>query len=321
MRVQNDYAGNHGLGDARWPPLRAAALAGLLRAYAAARIGPGIQQLSGSAALPAPGLGRLARLHLLDARQYRDRQACRPPGSRSAGSVHPGACSGWQPQRSFLGWQQEAWLQQGLAQDGREHAARWSVLAQQTLLAAPLPSGQLPADSWDGYPAARARLLNALAQQPPRNTVVLGGDIHQNYVCNLMAPPEAGKAGLILASEFCGTSISSRAGTTQDRLDALRRSNPCAAGAQRGARLRPVRHHARTLDDPAARPARPTGRGKRRYTLARFVVEDGRAGPSPTKYRHRRRIRAPPQGLRKQMTGKPASRAAPPRPTSPATRR
>ncbi|MBP7324651.1 MAG: alkaline phosphatase D family protein [Alicycliphilus sp.] len=282
--VQNDYAGNHGLGDARWPPLRAAAW----QAYyehmplrASALVSSSFQGLQLYRRL---AWGLLARLHMLDARQYRDRQACRPPGSRSAGSVHPGACSELAaPQRSFLGWQQEAWLQQGLAQDGREHAARWSVLAQQTLLSPRhYSSGQLPADSWDGYPAARARLLNALAQQPPRNTVVLGGDIHQNYVCNLMAPPEAGKAGLILASEFCGTSISSRAGTTQDRLDALRRSNPhvlLARSEERGYGLCDITPEHWTTQLRALR--NPLAAESDAYTLARFVVEDGRAGPQP----------------------------------------
>jgi alkaline phosphatase D len=206
------------------------------------------------------------------------RPAARPAAGRPARTRAPAAAGS--PQRSFLGWQQEAWLQQGLAQDGREHAARWSVLAQQTLLSPRhYPSGQLPADSWDGYPAARARLLNALAQQPPRNTVVLGGDIHQNYVCNLMAPPEAGKAGLILASEFCGTSISSRAGTTQDRLDALRRSSPhvlLARSEERGYGLCDITPEHWTTQLRALRNPLDASDA---YTLARFVVEDGRAGP------------------------------------------
>ena len=282
--VQNDYAGSHGLGDADWPPLRAAAW----QAYyehmplrASALVSASFQGLQIYRRL---AWGRLARLHLLDARQYRDQQACRAQGSRSAGSVRPDACPELaDPQRSFLGWQQEAWLQAGLAQDGREHAVRWSVLAQQTLLSPRhYPSGVQSADSWDGYPAARKRLLQSLAQQPPRNTVVLGGDIHQNYVCNVLAPPGDSGAPRILASEFCGTSISSRAGTTQDKLDAIRRSNPhvlLARCEERGYGLCDITPSRWTTQLRAIRD--PLDAGSDAYTLARFVVEDGRAGPQP----------------------------------------
>lgn len=280
--VQNDYAGNHGLGDADWLPLRAAAW----QAYyehmplrASSLVSANFQGLQLYRRLT---WGRLARLHMLDARQYRDRQACRPPGSRSAGTVHPEACSELAgPQRSFLGWQQEAWLQQGLALDGHGHGARWSVLAQQTLLSPRhYSSGQVPADGWGGYPAARARLLKTLAAQPPRNTVVLGGDIHQNYVCNVMTASDDGSAPRILASEFCGTSISSRAGTTQDKLDALRHNNPhvlLARSEERGYGLCDITPGQWTTQLRAVRD--PLDAGSDAYTLARFVVEDGRAGP------------------------------------------
>lgn len=280
--VQNDYAGNHGLGDADWLPLRAAAW----QAYyehmplrASSLVSANFQGLQLYRRLT---WGRLARLHMLDARQYRNRQACRPPGSRSAGTVHPEACSELAgPQRSFLGWQQEAWLQQGLALDGHGHGARWSVLAQQTLLSPRhYSSGQVPADGWGGYPAARARLLKALAAQPPRNTVVLGGDIHQNYVCNVMTASDDGSAPRILASEFCGTSISSRAGTTQDKLDALRHNNPhvlLARSEERGYGLCDITPGQWTTQLRAVRD--PLDAGSDAYTLARFVVEDGRAGP------------------------------------------
>jgi len=227
--------------------------------------------------------GQLARLHVLDARQYRDRQACRPQGSGSAGAVLPASCAELaDPRRSLLGWQQEAWLQAGLAQDARTRAARWSVLAQQTLFAPRhYPSGLQSTDSWDGYPAARGRLLQALAQQPPRNTVLLGGDIHQNYVCNVLAQPDGGGAP-ILASEFCGTSISSRSGTTQSRLDAIRQHNPhvlLARCEERGYGLSDITPTQWTTELRAVRD--PLDAGSDAYTLARFVVEDGRPGPQP----------------------------------------
>ncbi len=105
----------------------------------------------------------------------------------------------------------------------------------------------------------------------------LGGDIHQNYVCEVRGPAPDGP---VLASEFCGTSISSRAGTTQDRVDAVARLNPhvlLARGDLRGwglADVTPQRWTTvlRTVDDPL----RPDSACS---TLARFVVEDRRPGP------------------------------------------
>lgn len=93
------------------------------------------------------------------------------------------------------------------------------------------PSGTQATDSWDGYPAARQRLVRHLtpgAQPVPRNSVLLGGDLHQNYVCNVHADPEAApeRGNPIVASEFCSTSITSRSGTTQAKVDAIAAHNP-----------------------------------------------------------------------------------------------
>ncbi|XKF33347.1 alkaline phosphatase D family protein [Alicycliphilus denitrificans] len=282
--VQNDYAGSHGLGDAaEWLLLRTAAWQAFYEhmPLRAAALEPSAFQ--GLQIYRRLAWGRLARLHVLDTRQYRDLQACRVPGSRSAGAVRPATCPELAaPQRSFLGRQQEDWLQAGLEQDAHMQSTRWSVLAQQTLLSPRhYPSGQQSADSWDGYPAARERLLSRLAERPPRNTVVLGGDIHQNYVCNVMAPPNDG-AARILASEFCGTSISSRAGTTQDKADAIRRSNPhvlLARSEERGYGLCDITPTQWTTQLRAIRD--PLDAGSDAYTLARFVVQDGHPGPQP----------------------------------------
>ncbi|MDP3228568.1 MAG: alkaline phosphatase D family protein [Acidovorax sp.] len=226
--------------------------------------------------------GRLAHLHLLDSRQYRSWQACRTPQSTSAGAVRTADCADLaSPARTLLGTAQEQWLNAGLAADARtEDATRWSVLAQQTLFSPRhYPSGVTSTDSWEGYPAARARLLHAVAQHAPRNTVLLGGDIHQNYVCRVHADVERPESP-VMASEFCGTSISSRSGTTQDKVDAIARHNPhvlLARCDQRGyglADITPTRWTTtlRVLDDPLRADSAAS-------TLASFVVEDGRPGP------------------------------------------
>ena len=226
--------------------------------------------------------GQLASFHVLDTRQYRDVQACRNPDDSHAGAVRPSACPALNDaSRTLLGAEQERWLAQGLADDARPQAARWSVIAQQTLFA-PRPYGgpdaPVPTDAWDGYPGARSRLLQALAQHAPRNTVFVGGDIHQNFVCEIKASDRANAP--TLASEFCGTSISSHSGARQDRLDALRQQNPhilLADSRWRGyglADITPRRwtHSLVAVDDPSRADSTT-------HTLARFVVEDGRPGP------------------------------------------
>ncbi|HEY0200616.1 MAG TPA: alkaline phosphatase D family protein [Burkholderiaceae bacterium] len=277
--VENDYAGEYGSEGAAFPAQRAAAYQAFyehmpLRASVAA---PGWQQ---------PRLyrridwGQLARLHMVDDRQYRATQACRKPGSSGAGTVKPQDCAALaDPARSLLGPQQEDWLEQGLALD-THNGTRWTVLAQQTLFSARhYPSGVTATDSWDGYPAARARLLQTIAKQAPRNTIFIGGDIHQNYVCNVLADFDQPDSPVV-ASEFCGTSISSLSGTTQKKVDAIRRHNPHVLLAQcekRGyalADITPARWSTqlRVVDDATRPDAAIT-------TQARFVVEDRRPGP------------------------------------------
>ncbi len=276
--VQNDYASATGRGDpGAFLALRSAAWQAFyehmpLRAHTLGAHGLALHRRL--------AWGQLAHIHLLDMRQHRDAQACRRPAARSAGAVRPEDCAALAaPSRSLLGMAQEHWLDDGLAQDARQQA-RWSVLAQTTLFSPRFyPSGLRTTDTWDGYPAARQRLLRSIAGHAPRNTVVLGGDIHQNYVCRVPLDAEQPDAPA-LASEFCGTSISSRAGTTQDKVDAVARHNPhvlLARCEERGyglADITPTRWTTtlRAVQDPlrADSDAR---------TLARFVVEDGRPGP------------------------------------------
>jgi len=75
--------------------------------------------------------GRLARIHTVDDRQYRDPQACPREGRGGSNQVMLKEC----PQlldekRSLLGIEQERWLAEGWS---AEH--RWNLLAQQTLMA------------------------------------------------------------------------------------------------------------------------------------------------------------------------------------------
>ena len=134
------------------------------------------------------------------------------------------------PARTLMGAEQEAWLADALRRSvGR--GAKWQVLAQQVVMgsrAMPREARQwvesgvdrraraglftgldasrvgLPfnLDSWDGYPAARARLLRS-ALDADANLVVLSGDSHNAWAFDLDLG--GARAGV----EFAGQSVTS----------------------------------------------------------------------------------------------------------------
>jgi alkaline phosphatase D len=102
------------------------------------------------------------------------------------------------PNRTLLGADQEAWLAARL----RSSPARWKMLGQGVMfahlkiVAAPLASGGgvfVNSDQWDGYQPARDRVYSILkgdAQNPAvGNCVVLTGDIHSGWACDLTQDP------------------------------------------------------------------------------------------------------------------------------------
>jgi alkaline phosphatase D len=221
--------------------------------------------------------GNLATFYLVDDRQFRAPQACPRPGRAGGSFVDAAECAGLaDPQRTMLGATQENWLEGALGAS----RSRWNVLAQQTLMAqfnrAENGGKSIYTDGWDGYPAARRRLIESMAKVP--NPVVIGGDVHAFHVSQLKSDFDD-PASPVLASEFVGTSISSQHGG-QEWLDKRRPANPhllFADGRFRGyvrAELAPKRM---TVDLRAMESVRT--RDAACSTLASFVVEDGRPGP------------------------------------------
>jgi alkaline phosphatase D len=221
--------------------------------------------------------GALAAFHLLDDRQYRSHQACTPAG-RGGATVIEGCVERLEPGRTMLGTAQEQWLQAGLDQS----RARWNVLAQQTLMAQiDLKHGEGQSfwtDGWDGYPAARRRLLDYLGARKPGNPVVIGGDVHCYWVADLK-PDFDDPRSPVVGTEMVGTSITSQFSRSQEEVDARRAKNPhlkFGNGSRRGyvrVELTPQRLRA---DLRAMRGV--TQPGGEIDTLASFVVEDGRPG-------------------------------------------
>jgi alkaline phosphatase D len=222
--------------------------------------------------------GNLLQMYVLDDRQYRSPQACPRAGMGGGTVVQPARCPDLRdPGRTLLGAEQEAWLLEALGTS----PARWNVLAQQTLMAQhdwqPGPDQAFWTDGWDGYPAARSRLLSFIAQQRPANPLVIGGDVHSYWVCDLK-PDFDDPQSPVVATEFCGTSITSQ-GPPQERVDASRADNPhikFAHSEKRGyvrLEITPERceAHLRSLDNEKKRASTVA-------TLASFVVEHGRPG-------------------------------------------
>ncbi|RYF28217.1 MAG: alkaline phosphatase [Comamonadaceae bacterium] len=287
--VQNDYAGLGGMGEAvEFLARRNAAYQAFyenmpLRASVLRRGLQGLGTLDAVRIHARYAWGGLLNFHVLDTRQYRDRQACRVAGSASGGAVTPQRCPELDgPARSMLGADQERWLAQGLAQDAAS-GVRWSVLAQQTIFSqrnyAQRPLARYGVDTWDGYPASRQRVLDALRSAQPRNAVFIGGDIHQNYVCRVLAD-FADPQAPVIASEFCGTSISSASSVTLQQAQRIADANPhvlLARPDRRGyavAEVTPARWTTtlRVVDDVARADSGVA-------TLAQFVVDDGVPGP------------------------------------------
>jgi alkaline phosphatase D len=156
--------------------------------------------------------GRLANIVLLDNRQYRDPHVCARGGGPGSGFVNPADCAAWNdPARSLLGAPQEQWLDHALAGSGQG----WSVIGQQTLFGRrdgrPGPDESLWNDGWDGYGAARGRFTQSLQRQRVANAVLLGGDVHENWVGQVKADYARADSPSV-GVEFCGTSITSRSG-------------------------------------------------------------------------------------------------------------
>jgi alkaline phosphatase D len=224
--------------------------------------------------------GRLARFHILDTRQYRSWQAC-PRKGRSGGSntLDIEHCKRLpRAGRSMLGRAQERWLEHNLG-DSR---AAWNVLAQTTPMAQfdtkPGPGRRAWTDGWDGYPAARRRLLESMLSKNASNPVVLGGDVH-SFNVNQLKLDFDDPASPVVASEFVGTSVTSQA-WSQERLDRYLPDNPhmlLVDSRFRGyvrAEVGPKRFQAdlRAMESVQTRDAGCS-------TLATYIVEDGKPGP------------------------------------------
>ncbi len=164
-------------------------------------------------------VGDLATIHALDSRQYRTSLDCGPgglgPGRRCDASTAPAT--------TVLGEEQEAWLDEGL---GR--AAVWHVLAQQIVMHQwRFAEGDDPIwnlDQWDGYPVARDRLFESLADAEG-TPVVLTGDVHSSWAAVLREDFDD-PTSAVLGVEFVAAGVGSDGDLLAAVEPVLRRNNP-----------------------------------------------------------------------------------------------
>ncbi len=125
--------------------------------------------------------GDLVSFSMLDGRQYRSREACYAPPYGGGHVVTAQQCPELiDPARSMLGEAQESWLYDGLAQSQRplEHHRPDRADGARCTTTDPGTEAHEWTEAWDGYPAARTRLLDHIQSSGVANPVVLSGDNH-----------------------------------------------------------------------------------------------------------------------------------------------
>jgi len=147
--------------------------------------------------------GTLAHLVMLDTRGLRDQQ------------VVPTDLDGLvREQRTLLGDAQEHWLFDQLQSSSRA-GDHWRILGQQVMFSRLALRGRpvVLADAWDGYQAARERVLNFVEKERIRDVAILSGDIHSSWGFNVPRNAWAGYSAATgdgsLAVEIIAPAISS----------------------------------------------------------------------------------------------------------------
>ena len=217
--------------------------------------------------------GDLIELSVLDTRQYRSAPPC-------GWGEQPACDAAHDPSVTMTGPKQERWLLKGLDRS----QVRWNVLAQQVMMGRldheEGPGEVFWTDAWDGYPAARQRIIDHIIEARVRNPVVITGDWHSTFVNDIKEDFEDPNSATV-ATEFVGTSISSNDdlivyGPYYGPMVAWNPHIKFFDGDRRGY-VRCRVDHEKWLTDlrmvtTVSRPDAPV------YTLASFVVEDGVPG-------------------------------------------
>ena len=223
--------------------------------------------------------GDLVTLPVVDDRQYRNPEANEGQGPASPPGGYPLLPAALDPNATILGKEQERWMQRGLDRSN----AHWNVLAQQTQMAAVDHTPEdgsgsgFSTDTWDGYVAARNRLLGHVEKAKVKNFVTLGGDTHTSSVDDLRTDFQK-DGSPVVGTEFVAPPATSPENLAQQYIDGALR-NPWIhlfdtqnKGYLRVEATRPQLraefHYVTTIQQPQAEPMAGTS----------WVVESGKPG-------------------------------------------
>ena len=190
-----DGARGHAPGDGNWKRRQAAAYQAYLEWMPVRE-----STQSGIRLYRSFRVGDMADVIVLDTRAFRDRQLAPEDVVRQdRGS------------RSLLGEQQERWFFDRLRASKRDNT-RWRLIGQQIMFSQLNPPGAPPnPDFWEGYPAARRRVLDFLDDERLTNVSILAGDVHSSWAFNVPRNPwsAAPADNRSLAIELVAPAISS----------------------------------------------------------------------------------------------------------------
>lgn len=146
-------------------------------------------------------IGDLATMLVVETRGHADPPPCRDTSS-AAFDQGPGCDEREDPSRTNLGTAQETWLIDSVA----AATQTWTILANPLMFAGlnvgTADAPEYPLDTWDGYPAVRQRVVEAMESNAVSNPVVITGDWHAGFVLDVR-----NESGDVVAPEFIVTSI------------------------------------------------------------------------------------------------------------------
>ncbi len=145
-------------------------------------------------------IGDLATLFVVETRGHADPPPCRETSSPLQ-DQGPACAERDDPSRTNLGPDQTEWLIGGLESADRP----WSILANPLMFAGlnlgSEESPEYPLDTWDGYPAVRQQVIEAM-MSADADPVIVTGDWHAGFVLDVTS-----ESGEIVAPEFIVTSV------------------------------------------------------------------------------------------------------------------
>ncbi|MCD4483024.1 alkaline phosphatase D family protein [Chromobacterium vaccinii] len=146
--------------------------------------------------------GSLLSMFVLDNRQYRDGVIIFDNNKKQLAVGED---------RTMLGKDQLSWLRLSIEKSLPENR-KWNFIAQQTRFT---PSNYIDGkgrnyniDTWDAFYNERQKIVDFFKSSHTENLVIIGGDIHKNWVAEIHEDLYDLKTKTI-GVEFCGTSISS----------------------------------------------------------------------------------------------------------------